>query len=425
MNQTHRGARPTNPLSQASDRRVLELDEALRAVESNVGSSTFNFVRDSVRAGATNLHALDRPGKTVRGQVIHALPHMHWYKVQMGGLGFQPCCALSTAGLVPMGVRNVGTYAPNSAVLVFMPDGLTFGIILGAIPPMSLDNSVVLPDWLTQGGGAGLFREDAHKFPIKGTYQSGGVLDWSAGRPLDETAFDFGWISATGLRIVLNDYEIQIAVNEMCGVWFNYIDSYTRLAGSNLDVVSSVHSESTRDDEGEARYARGIATYPWEAIGKYTPDAEAFKSNDDQAVQYELFEAKVDLVNQDTQPFYRFVEYGGYLGQGHLRAIVTPRYKLILNLAHPLPYPFASDLYASATWQGVLKRKDEMLGNRTVKNYLQRPRWELFDLETDPHELKNLADSAAHQETLAQLQAKLKAWQKETRDPWITKHEYE
>lgn len=108
-----------------------------------------------------------------------------------------------------------------------------------------------------------------------------------------------------------------------------------------------------------------------------------------------------------------------------MRAVITPRYKLILNLAHPLPYPFASDLYASATWQGVLRRKDEMLGNRRVQDYLQRPRWELFDLESDPSELKNLADSKAHQPVFADLQAKLKAWQKETRDPWITKHEYE
>lgn len=40
-----------------------------------------------------------------------------------------------------------------------------------------------------------------------------------------------------------------------------------------------------------------------------------------------------------------------------VRVIRTDRYKLILDLAHQLPYPFASDLYASATWQATPSRR--------------------------------------------------------------------
>lgn len=108
-----------------------------------------------------------------------------------------------------------------------------------------------------------------------------------------------------------------------------------------------------------------------------------------------------------------------------MRVVRTRRYKYILNLAHPLPFPFASDLYASDTWQGVLKRNDKMYGSRSVDAYLQRPRHELYDLESDPEEVVNLADSTAHAKVLAELQAKLKAWQKRTKDPWLVKYEYE
>ncbi len=79
-----------------------------------------------------------------------------------------------------------------------------------------------------------------------------------------------------------------------------------------------------------------------------------------------------------------------------VRLIRGRRYKYILNLAHQLPFPFASDLFASPTWQGVLNRGDKMLGNRTVDAYIHRPRHELYDLESDPHELVNLAESAEH-----------------------------
>lgn len=108
-----------------------------------------------------------------------------------------------------------------------------------------------------------------------------------------------------------------------------------------------------------------------------------------------------------------------------MRVIRGRRYKLILNVAHPLSFPFASDLHASATWQGVLKRGDKMFGRRTVDAYVHRAQWELYDLQNDPDELTNLAGKPEHAELLGTLQGKLKAWQEKTKDPWVVKHEYE
>jgi uncharacterized sulfatase len=45
-----------------------------------------------------------------------------------------------------------------------------------------------------------------------------------------------------------------------------------------------------------------------------------------------------------------------------------------------------------------------------------KPVEELYDTLTDPHEVKNLADSSAHQETLQQMRKRLWAWMVETRD---------
>jgi N-sulfoglucosamine sulfohydrolase len=109
-----------------------------------------------------------------------------------------------------------------------------------------------------------------------------------------------------------------------------------------------------------------------------------------------------------------------------MRVVRTRRHKLIWNLAHGLPYPFASDLWEAPTWQDVYaKGPDALYGKRTVKAYLHRPRFELYDLESDPHEVKNLADDPAHAALLKELQEKLKAFQKRTKDPWILKWDYE
>lgn len=108
-----------------------------------------------------------------------------------------------------------------------------------------------------------------------------------------------------------------------------------------------------------------------------------------------------------------------------MRTIRTRKYKLIWNIAHPLEFPFASDLWGSKTWQGVLQRGDANYGKRTVAAYVHRPEFELYDIESDPGEINNLAASGSHAEVLADLKARLKEWQAATNDPWSIKYSHE
>jgi N-sulfoglucosamine sulfohydrolase len=108
-----------------------------------------------------------------------------------------------------------------------------------------------------------------------------------------------------------------------------------------------------------------------------------------------------------------------------IRMVRTRTHKYLLNLAHPLEYPHAGDLWGSPTWQGILKRNDTMMGLRPVKAFLHRPKEELYDLTSDPHELKNLAGDPAHAQVLDDLRARLAAWRKQTADPWLIKDRHE
>jgi N-sulfoglucosamine sulfohydrolase len=108
-----------------------------------------------------------------------------------------------------------------------------------------------------------------------------------------------------------------------------------------------------------------------------------------------------------------------------IRMIRTRTHKYILNLAHQLPAPTAADLYDSPTWQGILKRGEKMLGLRSREAFEHRPKEELYDLTSDPNELKNLVSDPASEKVLADLRARLKEWQKKTQDPWLVKYEHE
>ncbi|MXX96664.1 MAG: sulfatase [Rhodothermaceae bacterium] len=108
-----------------------------------------------------------------------------------------------------------------------------------------------------------------------------------------------------------------------------------------------------------------------------------------------------------------------------MRVVRGRRYKLIWNIAHGLPYPFATDLQASETWQGTLARARSHYGKRPIQDYLHRPKFELYDLEQDPHEVQNLAGDSNYQVILEDFQARLRTHQQRTGDPWILKWEYE
>lgn len=103
-----------------------------------------------------------------------------------------------------------------------------------------------------------------------------------------------------------------------------------------------------------------------------------------------------------------------------MRVVRGRKYKLIWNLAHELPFPSASDLWESATWQSVLRQgADARYGVRTVRQYLHRPEFELYDIEADPYESANLARDPRYAAVLTEYKEKIRAFQQRTSDPWL------
>lgn len=104
------------------------------------------------------------------------------------------------------------------------------------------------------------------------------------------------------------------------------------------------------------------------------------------------------------------------------RILRSRRYKYHRNIAWRLDFPFAADLYASDAFEGIRNMAPPvMVGQRTLKDYIFRPPEELYDLENDPDEVRNLAESqdAQHQELLIDFREKVTEWQRRTRDLWL------
>ncbi len=108
-----------------------------------------------------------------------------------------------------------------------------------------------------------------------------------------------------------------------------------------------------------------------------------------------------------------------------MRGKRTRRYKYIRNLFPELEYPHASDLWASATWQSLLRQGGgARVGSRPVAGYLHRAAEELYDITRDPDEVTNLAGSPEHRQALETLRRQVHAWRQQTKDPWTILSNY-
>jgi N-sulfoglucosamine sulfohydrolase len=108
-----------------------------------------------------------------------------------------------------------------------------------------------------------------------------------------------------------------------------------------------------------------------------------------------------------------------------IRGMRTRQYKYLRNLTHKTEFPFASDLFASKTWQSLRPEgMNARLGRRPVKDYLHRAEEELYDITKDADELTNLALTPEYKQKLAEMRNKVQDFRKRSNDPWLILSRY-
>ncbi|KAJ5815700.1 Alkaline phosphatase-like alpha/beta/alpha [Penicillium riverlandense] len=97
------------------------------------------------------------------------------------------------------------------------------------------------------------------------------------------------------------------------------------------------------------------------------------------------------------------------------------RFKYHRNIAWRLDFPFAADIYGSLTWEDIRNSENnpKMIGSRPLKDYFFRPAEELYDIQADPHEVRNLAKDPAYSTVLEDMRQAVEQWQRRTEDAWL------
>jgi len=101
------------------------------------------------------------------------------------------------------------------------------------------------------------------------------------------------------------------------------------------------------------------------------------------------------------------------------RSVRDKRYKYIRNFMPHLPYVQPSEYPDRAEIMQEFRRlvkAGTLIGPQKLLWEPTKSVEELYDTQTDPHEIRNLAESPAHRDILNRLRHELRAWMLETRD---------
>lgn len=279
---------------------------------------------DPHQQAVATLLSFGQASHVVEGTVMDSTVLAHCYKVHVEK-GRAPVLAMlgSSTSLTCSGARQLNTLTPGTRVVMMVHDKSCYGLILAVLPLRMTAANRSLVDQITSASRTRV--DEMHKRPIKMVGNST-ITDWLSGRPFDSIdGGEAGFITATGVRLTVDDYMLAAAVNEFCGIWGYYHDSLLRVTGYNLQMWNAGSEREAFDDEGETDDVQHYSPYVWEGKGVFNPGDDPRVSLSPEAYQlgspwYAKWEPKSDR----QQPFARDKHYHGYLGQGGRTLTIAP-----------------------------------------------------------------------------------------------------
>ena len=101
-----------------------------------------------------------------------------------------------------------------------------------------------------------------------------------------------------------------------------------------------------------------------------------------------------------------------------IRAVADQRWKYILNLNSDATFT-NTEVHTPLFQSWIKKAQTDAFAREQVERYQHRPPVELYDLQNDPYEMKNLADEPEQKSNLSRLRTVLDGWMKEQGDEGV------
>jgi len=286
-------------------------------------------------------------GQLLIGEIVDGTPLANCYRVQFER-GTMPiiCTEIGGTSQTSIGAVEIKAYVPGTLVLAYRHNTQPHGLIFGVVPEPATVGRESVHDWITQ---ASRNRVDEAQKRYLNMVDSGGLANYSCWKPFDGTqAGEWGAITTTGLKVTLDDFMVQMAVNEFTGVFGFYHDQLLRVSGYNMQTWTAGHERDAFMDEAEYNDTQGYSPYPWEAMGALNPGQDIIQEYEHNTFAVSggrPYYAHWENKYENLQPFHRTQQFYGYYGQGGRTVVSAPPkdlewwvYKLEKGGEPPAPY---------------------------------------------------------------------------------------
>jgi hypothetical protein len=311
---------------------VPDLTALIRQVQSQEAAAvTPLFASDSNRLLAAEQLSIAQAARILEGTIHQTFPGLFLYRVIVDHFEGEILCTDSTGFLA--GTTAVSHVHPvGTRVIVLRERNTFYGTILALTPPSYILDTL---DGKEKQGGkfdrflSGLCQFHATVRPylrriLESKTLSEHFPQYTHGRAADACERDYSILNMSGGGFHTDPFQTFIRQSHSCGMWAFSMDQLLRLIGRSVQVYSAIHETYFGLDEIEAYGFTGIALYPYEGLGLFTPNGTLHKRHDALAAVSSKGKGFYEPENPDAVPFYRLQKYSGSLGQGQVALMFLP-----------------------------------------------------------------------------------------------------
>lgn len=291
-----------------------------RIYESQYGApGPFNQARPNADPSfqtALSLFSLNNTSRLLLGTITDTALVAGAYRVSLESFKQPVAAVLATNSTSFAGsVKDLALLRPGTQVICLWHQHLPRAIILGAIPPINLAAQTSLASILL--GATRQRVDDAHKLPLR-TVAAGHIADMLSGRPMDLTGDEKGWITESGMRVVIDPRLLMLGLNEASMLTFFAPEGLVRLAAYHLQQFTAGMEREGLNDQGEYSDWEGYTPYPWEQMGQISPERAFLRElSSEQWQNTTPAYSKMEPADDYAMPWHRERVFRGYLGNLH------------------------------------------------------------------------------------------------------------
>lgn len=254
------------------------------------------------------------------GIVSDVCPALNAFRVSVPNDIIRVCSVLSLTG----GDMHFGScFSVGDQVLVTGAYASPYGIILGKLPESN--NGYGANSFITLSQSFKLNSFQKSVFEMLGGKPCCEIPSWTNNAPFNTTNLGDLFIGTPGgPKIFIDPFMAHLSVNDATGIWTFRDDSMLRIAGINYQKITSGSYEEELNDNGECTLYKGYCLNSWEQLGYYQKPSGKIIQDESDWLTSEKPKSFAELKEQNTKPFHRVIELGGYLGKGKQTMVLAP-----------------------------------------------------------------------------------------------------